>query len=266
MKTQNLLLLVIFLIFSSLNLVAQIGIGTSSPHSSSVLDMTSTTQGVLTPRMTTTERNAISNPAEGLLVFDTDLNTFYFFDGAIWATLGSTTTKQTGWVALSDGDYSISVPGISVTQLDDPANLTDVNLNFINDASDNIIESYSPAGYDASDFFNNTTSRITPIETGDSIEMRLQFTAIPDSNNSFILIALDIGSPDGIIIFEKTVPLLKGSGEINKISESISLYQLDTFVANGAIIKIGYAATSGAPGNVALSGFSLVITRTHNGN
>lgn len=46
-------------------------IGTSSPNSSAKLDITSTTQGFLPPRMTTTQRDAISSPAAGLVIYNT---------------------------------------------------------------------------------------------------------------------------------------------------------------------------------------------------
>ena len=75
------------------------------------------------------------------------------------------------------------------------------------------------------------------------------------------MVAIDIGNSTPIIVFEKTVPLLRGSGEINRVSESILLYQLGTFVANGAQIKIAYSTTSGSPGNVVLSNFGMVIER-----
>ncbi len=63
---------------------AQIGIGTTSPDASSVLDMTSTTQGVLIPRMTTTQRAAITTPALGLQVYDTDTKSVWSYNGAAW--------------------------------------------------------------------------------------------------------------------------------------------------------------------------------------
>ncbi|MBK8343394.1 MAG: hypothetical protein IPL12_08850 [Bacteroidetes bacterium] len=44
---------------------------------SAMLDITSTTKGILVPRMTTVQRNAIASPATGLLVYDTTLNLFY---------------------------------------------------------------------------------------------------------------------------------------------------------------------------------------------
>lgn len=49
-----------------------IGVNTLTPNASSILDVTSTTQGFLPPRMTTVQRNAIASPAEGLMIFCTD--------------------------------------------------------------------------------------------------------------------------------------------------------------------------------------------------
>ena len=68
---------------------SQIGIGTTNPDASSMLDITSTTSGMLTPRMTTTQRVAIATPADGLLVYDTDKEAFYYWDNSVWNRLGS---------------------------------------------------------------------------------------------------------------------------------------------------------------------------------
>ncbi len=71
---------------------AQVGIGTTTPDASSALDITSTTKGLLIPRMTNAQRQAISNPAAGLQVFVTDLDggSFIFYDGTEWGTLSFT--------------------------------------------------------------------------------------------------------------------------------------------------------------------------------
>ena len=71
---------------------AQVGIDTTTPDASSALDITSTTKGLLIPRMTNAQRKAISNPAAGLQVFVTDLDggRFMFYDGTEWGTLSFT--------------------------------------------------------------------------------------------------------------------------------------------------------------------------------
>jgi hypothetical protein len=56
----------------------------SAANASSILELTSTTKGFLPPRMTTTQRNAISSPAAGLMVYDTTLNAMFYFNGTIW--------------------------------------------------------------------------------------------------------------------------------------------------------------------------------------
>ncbi len=49
-----------------------VGVGTTAPHPSALLDLTSTSRGLLAPRLTAAQRAAISNPANGLLVYQTD--------------------------------------------------------------------------------------------------------------------------------------------------------------------------------------------------
>lgn len=56
-------------------------------NSSAMLDVKSIDKGILIPRLTTVQRTAISNPATGLLVFDTDAGSFFFYNGAIWTNL-----------------------------------------------------------------------------------------------------------------------------------------------------------------------------------
>jgi hypothetical protein len=57
------------------------------PDSSAILDVSSVDRGVLIPRMTTTQRNAISNPATGLLIYNTDTDCVNMWTGAFWAEL-----------------------------------------------------------------------------------------------------------------------------------------------------------------------------------
>ena len=66
-----------------------VGIGTSSPNASAILDAQSTTKGVRFPNMTTTQKTAISSPAAGLVVFDTTLAKLCLYTGVAWQTITS---------------------------------------------------------------------------------------------------------------------------------------------------------------------------------
>jgi len=67
----------------------QVGIGVNlTPAASAIVDITSTTQGFLPPRMTQAQRNAISSPAEGLMIYQTDgTKGWYGYDGSSWVIL-----------------------------------------------------------------------------------------------------------------------------------------------------------------------------------
>jgi len=66
-----------------------VGIGTASPNGAAVLDVSSTTRGFLPPRMTTTQRNAITTPPAGLMVYNTTTNKLNFYNGTAWEAVTS---------------------------------------------------------------------------------------------------------------------------------------------------------------------------------
>jgi uncharacterized protein (TIGR02145 family) len=63
--------------------------GNYLPASSAILDVMATDKGILIPRLSTAQREAIYQPANGLLVFDSDKASFLYFDGAAWRSLAS---------------------------------------------------------------------------------------------------------------------------------------------------------------------------------
>lgn len=70
--------------------LAQVGIGTLTPDTSAALDVTSTSKGLLPPRMTLLQRNDIASPAQGLMVYDIDRvigGEPEFFNGTIWKNM-----------------------------------------------------------------------------------------------------------------------------------------------------------------------------------
>ncbi len=90
----------LLLILLSITLWSQIAINIdeSNPDPSAMLDVKSTTSGFLIPRMSTAQKLAIPTPVAGLSVYDTDLNSYSFYNGSQW----------TGFGAGSDLDWVIS--------------------------------------------------------------------------------------------------------------------------------------------------------------
>ena len=80
-----------FIFITSYLTNAQIAINSdgTSPDASAMLDITSTDKGILIPRMTTTEREAINSPATGLLAYDTENSSFWYYNGTGWSEVGS---------------------------------------------------------------------------------------------------------------------------------------------------------------------------------
>jgi len=95
LKKNTLILLSILFCLQQKNIHAQIGIGTTTPHPSSILDIQSTQKGFLPPRVNNT--SSISNPAEGLIVYDISDHCINIFNSNEWINICNfnATTSQT---------------------------------------------------------------------------------------------------------------------------------------------------------------------------
>jgi hypothetical protein len=97
-----------------------VGVGTATPAASAALDVSATDKGILVPRLTLAQRDAVAAPATGLLIFQTD-NTpgFYFFNGTQWASVSAggavvSSVSATAPLASSGGSTpTLSLPAAS---------------------------------------------------------------------------------------------------------------------------------------------------------
>ena len=181
---------------------AQVGIGTSSPDASALLDLTSTTKGLLLPRMTTLQQGAIENPTIGLTIYNTttsqiETNRGDGLGGALWtgasilgvtAPIGTNTTQlaTTEFVLANTRGYA------TVNEIESTTNssLTDVVSNGM------IL--YPPTGIYSVSFnsqYNNDliTTTTTTIPTSGTAQCALdleaaynQLVSIPTTNSTHI--------------------------------------------------------------------------------
>lgn len=102
---KSLTIILIAVLFINVKSTAQLGVGTTSPDASSMFDVQSTSKGVLIPRMISAQRVAISSAANGLLVFDTSTQSFWFYSGS-WIELASGAFNT---IVDTDNDTKIEV-------------------------------------------------------------------------------------------------------------------------------------------------------------
>lgn len=107
----------------------------TAPDASSILELVSTTKGMLFPRMTTTQRNAIVSPATGLMVYDTILGALYYYNGTVWTMLSKNKIDGTNLIVGEGSGMSLTTGNLSNVLIGRNAGpiLTDSSNVFIGD-------------------------------------------------------------------------------------------------------------------------------------
>ena len=112
---KNKIIITLVVIACSLTSMAQMGIGTTTPNANAALELSSTSQGMLFPRMTSTQRDAITSPAKGLTIFNTTLNCVQTNIGtsaaANWKCLAGISASSNGSAIVSAYTCSFASAG-----------------------------------------------------------------------------------------------------------------------------------------------------------
>lgn len=229
------------------NVTKSLGIGTSSPEASAVLDLSSTTKGFLIPRMTTTQRDAISSPATGLTIYNTTTSVMNTYNGSAWTSGGSGAVSsvfgRTGAVVAQSGDYDTSeVPeNINLYFTDERAvsALTgqDISL-FVNDAG------YLTSAVQGSIEANQVAIGNGPDSIGGSDDLTFDGTTFQVASGKIIkgqysnLAESAYINPDGSAVFADGNTVIDNAGKISVTGFKQTDNPTD-----------GYVMTSDAAGN-----------------
>jgi len=212
----------LFFILWSVSNTAQVGIGTNNPNASAALHVVSTTKGMLITRITQAQKIAIVAPATGLLIYQTDATSgFYYYNGISWVTFGAAAGWElTGNSGTNDAinvlgttdfqDFIIGTNGNEVIRIATNGN---IGLNSIVPTAKLHIVSAVPATTLFTDGFEDGT--ITPFTTGGSANWITTNTAgefntgtrgakngnINDSETSWIETSATLPASGGTISF-----------------------------------------------------------------
>ena len=185
---------ILLVLLSTFTLFSQVGIGTTNPDPSSILELNSTNQGLLISRMSQTDRDAITAPATGLLIYQTD-NTpgFYYFTGVIWSPFSG---ADLDWTITGADIYNANTGnvGINTTTPTAPLHVESISLGtgtFTQDFESSLA-TLTTSG-DANWFVQTTSANggVQAAESGD----------INNSQSTQMNLNINIGAGGGTVIF-----------------------------------------------------------------
>jgi hypothetical protein len=239
---------------------------------SSIVDIQSTTKGLLIPRMTETQRDAISSPATGLQIFQTDgTSGFYYWDGAAWTIIGGgwgtqdTVVTFTGNSVIDMGPYSLTLYNGSTTPefiIKGPAT-DNGGIMYFNDGTNNLLTLSGNA--------NNDLGLIA--RTGYSINLLSdQNSIVGDFSGTKMLVNASSGlitftATNGVGINTTPTSTLHGTGTfaLAVLADNVTLANDDNYIVNdntGFAYCFKYSGTGTA--SITLPDASSCVGRIYN--
>ena len=283
------------LFMCSYNAISQVGIGTVTPDQSAILDVSSTTQGLLLPRMNEMQRDDIVNPATGLLIYliEGTQQCLQVYNGTDWENIYCPTTNTIPTAK------SVSVSGIlnigeiltaSYTYEDAEADVEDVssyqwyraddasgtnevtiagatNLNYtLTSADDGKYVSFGVIPIAATGALTGLEARTNyagPVGAASSNVARINEFHYDNAGtdvNEFVEIRItgDLGSQPADLS-QYTVSLYNGSNQSSYATETLNNLTRTCDASNCYYVLDTVAIQNGAPDGIALSGPSGLI-------
>lgn len=192
-------ILIVAMTISATNLFAQtntfptsgsVGIGTTTPQTTAILDIQSTTQGMLVPRMTKAQRDAIVSPANGLLIYQTNSSPGFYFYSSGWKALKSTTYTAGTGINIAGASIINTMPDQTVVLNGTGATTVSGSYpNFTINSTDNNTTYSAGSGIDVTGtVISNTSPDQTVTLTGDGA------TTITGTYPNFTISSTDVNT------------------------------------------------------------------------
>ena len=213
-----------------------VGINQPTPAATAILDIQSTTKGVLFPALTTTQISAIAAPALGLTVYNTSINVHQFWNGTCWVNVGQT---------VCSFDYALSQSHTADCLLKTNFNSVSdtLTVSLVSGTASPVI--LSAAGVPAGILVNFSNNYLVPTQTS-----VMTFTALPSAANGTytITVLATSGSTVRTLTYTLTVydfglALGATTGTVNQINLAPSVNTTTTTIVIG---NPGACSTSGS--------------------
>ena len=221
-----------------------VGINTPAPNSTSILDITSTTKGVLFPALTSVQRDAITGPAVGLTIYNTDLNVHQFWNGTCWVNVGQTVCSFT--YSLSYLTASHDADCLLVSNFNSVSDTLQVSL--VSGTASPVI--LSAVGVPAGVLVNFSNNYLLPTQTS-----VMTFTALPSAASGTYTITVLATSGSTVQTLTYTLTVYGYNLTITPPSATVSQSSL----SSGSTISTA-TVTIGNPGTCSSSGSTAILT------
>lgn len=227
-----------------------VGINQPAPNANAILDIQSTSKGVLFPSLTTAQRDAIVGPAVGLTIFNNTLSVHQFWNGTCWVNVGQT-------VCSFAYSCSLSHPSDCLLRSNFASVSDTITVSLVSGTPSPVI--LSASGVPAGVLVNFSNSYVTPTATS-----VVTFTALPTAAQGTFTITILATSGSTIqtltytlTIYDYNLAVAPTTGTVNEISIAPNTL---TAVTNVTIGNPGSCASSGATALLSVNGLPTGVS------
>ncbi|MEO1437322.1 MAG: hypothetical protein AAFV80_17400, partial [Bacteroidota bacterium] len=228
------------------SMYSQVGINTTgaTPDSTAMLDISSNGKGLLIPRLTSAERQGILNPAEALMVYDTDEKSFWYFGNGQWQTIA---TDQQTLDILGD---SLSISNGNTIDLSSLRTIGTDGLNVISLGPEELdVSQTANNGFNYVGPNGNTWQSFKPTQSGYLTKVSIFFLSSSVVSEGQLTILKGEGS-QGEILGTYTTPALYGGFNPFDLSENPAFLEQDSIYTFSFSPVSGYLYVATRAGNV----------------